>query len=213
MHIGSESRLRSSAGRNYQCHSFTWCPRECGPVSKCVSHVFLLAWRRWGTSPASPVVPGAGSISLILTHMKMQLALPGALPSSSAAGREPGHAALLTNCLATTKLLRGKKVRTWFGVTGCFFTIDFQHFVFMSLSFPAALKCCSVVDFWHPTDLYYYLGGSFATRADSINRVINKLWRHQDMMNASVFSKCHPMKHVFFQKTSVYKLYLSNSVH
>jgi len=83
----------------------------------------------------------------------------------------------------------------------------------MSLSYPATLKCCSVVDFWHPTDLYYYLGGSFTTRADSINRVINKLRRHQDMMNASVFSKCHPMKHVFFQQPSVYKLYLPNSVH
>lgn len=26
-------------------------------------------------------------------------------------------------------------------MTGCFFAIDFQHFVFMSLSYPAALKC------------------------------------------------------------------------
>lgn len=71
--------------------------------------------------------------------------------------------------------LRGKKVRAWFGMTECFFTIDFQHFVFMSLSYPAALKDCSVVDFLHPPDLYYYLGGSFTTRADSIDGVINKL--------------------------------------
>lgn len=132
-----------------------------------------------------------------------------ALTSSSAVGREPSNAALVTNRRSPCNS-KGKECQS---LVWQDFTIDFQHFVFMSLSYPTALKCCSVADFWHPTDLYDYLGGSFTTRADSINRVINKLQRHQDMMNASGFGKCHPVKHIFCQKPSLYKLYLCNSVH
>lgn len=119
---------------------------------------------------------------------------------------------LLTKPLAMWKL-KGERRSEPFGMTGCYFTIDFSVVCVRESLLPAILKCCNVVNFWHPADLYYYLNGSFATRADSIKRVINKLWRHQDVTNAGVFSKCHPMKHAFFQKTSVYKRYLSNSEH
>lgn len=115
----------------------------------------------------------------------------------------PGHDAVL----------QIKKVRAWFDVVGYIFTIHSQHFVFTHLTYPTAFKCSSVVDFWHPTDLYYYLGGSITTEAVHISRVVNKLKKHQGMVNTSVFSKCHQMKHVFFQKTTVYKLYFSNSLH
>lgn len=150
-----------------------------------------------------PNVPGnTGSLSSILTH-QCPILLQQTEDLAPRVLVPPGHDAVL----------QMKKVRDWFVVAGYIFTIDSQHFVFMRLTYPTAFKCSSVVDFWHPTDLYYYLGGSITTKTDRISRVVNKLKKHQGMVNTSVFSKCHQMKHVFFQKATVYKLYFSNSLH
>lgn len=145
---------------NCQCRSFTWCPGERGPVSKCVSHVFLLGWRRQCTSLASPVIPGVGSISLILTYIQVQLPAQWTLPSSSAAGREPGHTVLVTTTWPWGNS-KGKKGRSLIWHDWMLFYYWFAAFCIHESLLPSSIKMLQcgwlLASYWYILLLWWEL--------------------------------------------------------